>query len=83
LASATSTRSGLVRSLIANGDGVALVPESAARYYGRPGITYRPVTGVSPRRVAVAWAPASDTDPVVQDFIRCCVDLKPSPYAGS
>ena len=28
---------------IANGDGIALVPESAARYYARPGITYRPV----------------------------------------
>src|SRR6266568_1372616 len=31
---------------IANGDGIALVPESASRYYARPGITYRPVTGV-------------------------------------
>jgi hypothetical protein len=26
---------------IANGDGIALTPESAARYYARPGITYR------------------------------------------
>jgi DNA-binding transcriptional LysR family regulator len=62
---------------IANGDGIALVPESAARYYGRPGITYRPVTGVSPSQVGVAWPPANDTNPVVQDFIRCCLDNRP------
>src|SRR6516164_7001207 len=62
---------------IANGDGIALVPESAARYYARPGITYRPVTGVSPSQVGVAWSPANDTNPVVQDFIRCCLDNKP------
>ncbi len=62
---------------IANGDGVALVPESAARYYARPGITYRPVTGVSPSQVGVAWLPANDTNPIVQDFVCCCLDNKP------
>ena len=62
---------------IANGDGIALVPESASRYYARPGITYRPVTGVSPSQVGVAWAPANDGNPVVQDFVRCCLDSKP------
>jgi DNA-binding transcriptional LysR family regulator len=61
---------------IANGDGIALAPESAARYYARPGITYRPVTGVSPSQVGVAWPPASDTNPVVQDFVCCCLDNK-------
>jgi len=62
---------------IANGDGVALVPESAARYYARPGITYRPVTGISPSQVGVAWLPANDTNPIVQDFVCCCLDNKP------
>jgi len=62
---------------IANGDGIALVPESAARYYARPGITYRPVTGISPSQVGVAWPPANDGNPVVQDFVRCCLDNKP------
>jgi DNA-binding transcriptional LysR family regulator len=62
---------------IANGYGIALVPESAARYYGRPGITYRPVTGVSPSQVGVAWPIANDTNPVVRDFVRCCLDNKP------
>jgi len=62
---------------IANGGGIALAPESAARYYARPGVTYRPVTGISPSQVGVAWPPAADTDPVIQDFIRCCLENKP------
>jgi DNA-binding transcriptional LysR family regulator len=59
-------------SAIANGYGVGLAPESAMRFYARPGITYRPVTGVSPTHVAVAWPPAAEANPVVQDFVRCC-----------
>jgi DNA-binding transcriptional LysR family regulator len=62
---------------IANGYGIALTPESAARYYARPGLAYRPVTGVSPSQAGVAWPPASDADPVVADFVRCCLDNKP------
>ncbi|WP_216208753.1 LysR family transcriptional regulator [Amycolatopsis aidingensis] len=57
---------------IANGYGVALAPASAARFYSRPGVCYRPVTGVGPSRVGIAWPPAADTNPVVQDFVRCC-----------
>ncbi len=68
---------------IANAYGIALTPESAARYYARPGITYRPVTGVSPSQVGVAWPPASDTNPVVQDFVRCCLDNKPPQHPGN
>jgi DNA-binding transcriptional LysR family regulator len=67
---------------IANGYGIALAPESAARYYARPGITYRPVTGVSPSQAGVAWPPANDADPIVQDFVRCCLDNKPRPGTG-
>lgn len=61
---------------IANGHGVALAPSSAARYYARPDITYRPVTGVSPSHVGVAWPPSADGSPVIADFIRCCLDSK-------
>ncbi|KAA2266481.1 LysR family transcriptional regulator [Solihabitans fulvus] len=57
---------------IANGYGVALAPESCARFYPRPGVAYRPVTGVSPSRVAVAWA--KDGDPVIADFVRSCLE---------
>src|SRR4029077_15734829 len=42
---------------IANGYGIALAPESAAPYYARPGITYRPVTGVSPSQAGGRLAP--------------------------
>jgi DNA-binding transcriptional LysR family regulator len=61
-------------SAIANGYGIALAPESAARFYARPGVVYRPVDGVSPSRVAVAWSPGNDGDPLVQDFVRCCLE---------
>ncbi|MDN3250508.1 LysR family transcriptional regulator [Streptomyces sp. ZSW22] len=61
---------------IANGYGIALAPESAARFYTRPGVVYRPLTGVGPSRVAVAWVPADDDTPVVQDFVRCCRDAR-------
>jgi DNA-binding transcriptional LysR family regulator len=57
-------------SAIANGYGIALAPESAARFYARPGVVYRPVTGVSPTRVGVAWARADDA---IQDFVQCCL----------
>jgi DNA-binding transcriptional LysR family regulator len=59
---------------IANGYGIALAPESAARYYARPGIAYRPVTGVSPSQVGVAWSAANDADPAMADFVRCCLE---------
>lgn len=62
---------------IANGYGIALAPASTARFYARPGVIYRPVSGVSPSRVGVAWAPADDTDAVVQDFVRCCLECRP------
>ncbi|MGW0469273.1 LysR family substrate-binding domain-containing protein [Streptomyces sp. NPDC003027] len=64
-------------SAIANGYGIALAPASAARFYARPGITYRPVSGVGPSQVGVAWVPADDMNPVVQDFVRCCLDNRP------
>jgi DNA-binding transcriptional LysR family regulator len=62
---------------IASGYGIALAPESAARYYARPGIVYRPVTGISSSQVGVAWPPANDSNPVVQDFVRCCLENTP------
>ncbi|MCX2969269.1 MULTISPECIES: LysR family transcriptional regulator [Streptomyces] len=61
-------------SAIAHGYGVALAPASAARFHARPGVTYRPVSGVSPSHVGVAWARADDGDPVVRDFVRCCLE---------
>ncbi|UQS22954.1 LysR family transcriptional regulator [Amycolatopsis thermalba] len=61
-------------SAIANGYGIALAPESAARFYARPGIVYRPVRDVGPTRVGIAWHPADDDNPVIADFVTCCVE---------
>ncbi len=61
-------------SAIANGYGIALAPASSARFYARPGVAYRPVSGIGPSQVAVAWARTDTTAPVVEDFVRCCLD---------
>lgn len=60
-------------SAIANGYGVALAPESAARFYARPGVVYRPLTGVGPTHVGVVWPTTADA--VVTDFVRCCTKV--------
>lgn len=70
-------------SAIAQGRGIALAPASAARYYARPGVVYRPLTGVAPSEVAVAWPPGADDDPVVRDFVRCCRGLGRAGSEGS
>lgn len=58
---------------IAGGHGVSLTPAASARFYPRPGVTYRPVTGLSPSHVGVAWPPSSATGPALQDFVRSCL----------
>lgn len=68
---------------IANGYGVALAPRSASRFYARPGVAYRPVTGVSASQVGVAWHPATGADPVIRDFVRCCLEHAPRPTLQS
>ncbi|MEV4429915.1 LysR family transcriptional regulator [Streptomyces sp. R-07] len=68
---------------IDQGLGIALAPESAARFYARPGIVYRPVTGIAPSRVGVARTVAADTDPVVRDFVRCCAHIRDRPPVSS
>ncbi|WP_194912112.1 LysR family transcriptional regulator [Catenulispora rubra] len=60
---------------IGNGDGVALAPESASRFYPRPGLVFRPVDGISASTVAVAWRVGEDADLAVQEFVSCCVDV--------
>jgi DNA-binding transcriptional LysR family regulator len=58
---------------IANGYGISLTPEATARFYQRPGVIYRPVTGVSPSQVGIAWPITHDHDPVIRDFIHACL----------
>ncbi|MGV0742911.1 LysR family transcriptional regulator [Mycolicibacterium sp. XJ870] len=65
-------------SAITNGYGVALAPESSARYYRRPGVVFVPVTGVGPSRVGVVWNPADGDEPVIVDFVGSCMRFKQS-----
>lgn len=60
---------------IAKGFGVSFTPASTSQTHPRPGVVFRPVNGIGPTRVAVVWPDASETDPVVRYFIRCCSDV--------
>lgn len=42
---------------VAAGRGVAVLPASTARFYQRPDVTYRPVTGLAPNEVVLVWVP--------------------------
>ncbi|MGP4019119.1 LysR substrate-binding domain-containing protein [Saccharopolyspora sp. 5N708] len=53
---------------IAAGLGVVLLAEGNAALYSRPGITTRPVTGLTPAELAIAWR-TNDTRPAVQAFL--------------
>ncbi|BCK59285.1 LysR family transcriptional regulator [Nocardia wallacei] len=58
---------------IGNGFGISFTPASSARYYPRPGVEYRPVTGIGPLVVGVAWPVVGDSNPLVHSFVDCCV----------
>ena len=57
---------------ITSGAGVALVAAGNADIYDRPGIHCRPVTGLSPAQLAVAWR-RNDHRPVVRRFVDAAV----------
>jgi DNA-binding transcriptional LysR family regulator len=58
---------------ISNGLGISLTPQASARFYARPGLAYRPVTGIGPSQVAVAWHP-DDHRQAVRDFVTASFD---------
>ncbi|GAA4978536.1 DNA-binding transcriptional LysR family regulator [Nonomuraea thailandensis] len=53
---------------VISGLGVVLVAEGNAALYKRPGMTYRPVTGLPPGELAIAWR-ERDESPQVLAFI--------------
>ena len=55
---------------VALGHGLALVPATAAAYYQRPDITYRPVTGAQPYQVALATTTEAARRPEVRAFVK-------------
>ncbi|MEU4723385.1 LysR substrate-binding domain-containing protein [Nonomuraea dietziae] len=51
------------------GLGLVLLSEGNAELYRRPGLVARPVSGLSPARLAIAWR-AADPRPAVTAFVR-------------
>jgi DNA-binding transcriptional LysR family regulator len=60
---------------VALGHGLALVPATAAAYYQRPDIAYRPVTGAPPYQVALATTPDTAQRPEAQAFIKSAITV--------
>ena len=62
---------------VASGLGVALIAEGNAELYRRPGVVTRPVAGLSPAVLALAWR-GSERRPVVAAFVRAVEDSLPA-----
>jgi len=56
---------------LADGQGVCLVAAGNASLIALEGVTTRPVRGLSPSRLALAWQ-ADDARPLVLDYARAC-----------
>jgi DNA-binding transcriptional LysR family regulator len=48
--------------VVATGAGVALLPQSIARLYGRKDVKYRPVTDAEPTEVGLAWLADTESE---------------------
>src|ERR1035441_6107116 len=59
---------------IALNQAVAFLPASTAARYPRTDLVYRPVTGLSPSIVAVAWQQGSRS-PAIAAFVRAAVEI--------
>ena len=64
--------------LVAGGQGIAVIPESTANFYTRPGIEAIPVEDLSPNHVAVAW-PTGRTNALIEEFVDAATTLLPEP----
>jgi DNA-binding transcriptional LysR family regulator len=59
---------------VATGQGVVLLAEGNASVYARPGIVCRPVIGVQPSQLAIAWR-RGDRRGAVRDFVAAAVEV--------
>jgi hypothetical protein len=55
-------------SVVATGSGIVIVPMSVARLHHRKDVVHRPVNGVAPSGVGLAWR-VEDDDPRIEEFI--------------
>ena len=63
---------------IAAGIGVVLLSEVNAAIYQRQGVVSRPVSGLSPSQLVVAWR-ANDHRPIVRDFVQAAIATRTEP----
>jgi DNA-binding transcriptional LysR family regulator len=63
---------------VAAGIGIVLLSEINAAIYQRQGVVSRPVSGLSPSQLVVAWR-ASDHRPVVRDFAQAAIATRAEP----
>ena len=61
---------------------VVLLASGNADLYDRPGIVARPVTGIGPARLAVAWR-ADDGRATVREFVEACRRLSDPAHGGA
>jgi DNA-binding transcriptional LysR family regulator len=61
---------------VASGLGVVLLAAGNAELYERPGVVSRPVEGLRPSVLALAWR-RSDRRPVVASFVRSVSEQLP------
>jgi DNA-binding transcriptional LysR family regulator len=68
-------------NFVSRGLAVYCVPESVERFYGRPDVVFRPLTGVEPAGIALVWR--RDTEnPTVAKFVevaRAVLRSEPAP----
>ncbi|GIH18517.1 LysR family transcriptional regulator [Rugosimonospora africana] len=65
---------------VAEGAAICFGPQSMARYYARPDLSWVPLTDVEPLRVALAWPDGTDA-PLVRGFARVVRELAELPAA--
>ena len=56
-------------NFVVRGLAVFCVPESVARFYGRPDVVFRPLLGVEPAAIALVWHRESES-PAVASFVE-------------
>jgi DNA-binding transcriptional LysR family regulator len=66
---------------VAAGQGIVLLPVSAAAFYTRPGVAYLHVTDVAPCQVCLAWD-ATRHSQLIEDFAAIAAGHPPVPSSG-
>jgi DNA-binding transcriptional LysR family regulator len=71
-------------NFVIRGLAVYCVPESVERFYGRPDVVFRPLLGVEPARIVLAWHRKSKSAAVAKlvEVTRKVVESEPQPVVA-